>query len=126
MADEGIEHLVDRYLEEIEVFNKAIPTEADKLLEEKTGAIVYVGRETCPYCRRFVNKLSPLAEEHDLEINYLKSDHPKYQEEVDKFREKYDLPTVPALLYSSESAGLVAKCDSSLTKKEILEMLEAN
>lgn len=126
MEDKDIQIEIDQYLGEINVFNEIRPEEADELLEAKDGNIVYIGRETCPYCRRFVKTLSPLAEENNLEVNYVHSEHPNYEEEVDELREKYDVPTVPGLLYSSESAGLVVKCDSSLDADEILEIVEAN
>lgn len=117
---------IDQYLGQVDIFNAIRPEKADELLEAKDGNIVYIGRETCPYCRRFVDTLSPLAKENNLEINYVHSEHPNYAEEVDELREKYDVPTVPGLLYSSESAGLVVKCDSSLDADEILEIVEAN
>jgi len=126
MEDKDIQIEIDQYLGEINVFNEIRPEEADELLEAKEGHIVYIGRETCPYCRRFVKTLSPLAEENDLKVNYVHSEHPNYEEEVDELREKYDVPTVPGLLYSSESAGLVVKCDSSLDADEILDIVEAN
>lgn len=116
---------IDKYLDEVSIFKETTPEEADRLLEAKDGNIVYIGRETCPYCRKFVDKLSLLAEEHDLEVNYVHSQNPEYADEVDELREKYDVPTVPGLLYSSESAGFVVKCDSSLKPEEILEIVEA-
>lgn len=125
MSEIELQQEIDRYLEEVKVFNEITPTEADELLEAKAGNIVYVGRETCPYCRRFVRKLSPLAQENNLEVNYVHSQHPDYEAEVKEFRDKYDVPTVPGLLYSSETAGIVVKCDSSLTPDEILETIEA-
>lgn len=126
MPKDDVQQEIERYLEEIEVFQQVRPEDADNLLEINAGHIIYIGRETCPYCRKFVRKLSPLAKEHDLTINYVHSQHPKYKEQVDELREKYDVPTVPGLLYSSETAGLVVKCDSSLTPEEILEIVEAN
>lgn len=116
---------MEQYLEEVQVFNEVTPEKADSLLEAKEGNIVYIGRETCPYCRKFVRKLSPLAEENDLHINYVHAQHPEYEEQIKELRDKYDVPTVPGLLYSSESAGVLVKCDSSMSEEEILKMIEA-
>lgn len=124
MEDKDIQNEIDQYLGEVRAFNEIEPKKADELLEAKEGNIVYIGRETCPYCRRFVKTLSPLVEENNLEVNYVHSEHPNYEEQVDELREKYDVATVPGLLYSSESAGLVVKCDSSLAAEEILELVE--
>lgn len=126
MEDKDIQIEIDQYLGEVKGFKETRPEEAEELLEAKDGNIVYIGRETCPYCRRFVKKLSPLAEEHNLTIHYVHAQHPEYEEQVDELRDKYDVPTVPGLLYSSESAGMVVKCDSSLEPEEILEIVEAN
>lgn len=121
-----VETEVNQYLNQVKAFKITTPSEAEELLEAKEGNIVYIGRETCPYCRRFVKKLNPLAEENNLTIHYVHSQHPEYEEQVDEIREKYDVPTVPGFLYSSESAGIVVKCDSSMDEDEILEMIEVN
>lgn len=115
---------IEVYLEQVKLFKETHPKDADELLEAKAGNIVFIGRETCPYCRKFVRKLSPLADEHDLTVHYVHSQHPEYEDEVELLREKYDVPTVPGLLYSSETAGLIVKCDSSLEPEEILEIIE--
>ncbi len=115
---------IEVYLEQVKLFKETYPKDADELLEAKAGNIVFIGRETCPYCRKFVRKLSPLADEYDLTVHYVHSQHPEYEDEVELLREKYDVPTVPGLLYSSETAGLIVKCDSSLEPEEILEIIE--
>lgn len=119
-----MENEKEQYLEEVKVFKETTPEQAEKLLEAKEGHIVYIGRETCPYCRKFVRKLSPLAEAKNLEINYVHAQHPDYEEEVRALREKYDVPTVPGLLYSSADTDVLVKCDSSMSEEEILEMAE--
>ena len=126
MEDKDIQIEIDQYLGEVKAFKETRPEEAEELLEAKEGNILYIGRETCPYCRLFVKTLSPLAEEYNLTIHYVHAHHPEYEEQVDELRDKYDVPTVPGLLYSSESAGVVVKCDSSLEPEEILEIIEVN
>lgn len=113
------------YKKSISKFKEVSPAEADRLLEEKEGHIVYIGRETCPYCYRFVRKLGPLAEENNLAINYVNSEHPDYEEEINEFRKKYNISTVPGFLYSSETAGLTVICDSSIPPIKILQIVEA-
>lgn len=126
MEDKDIQIEIDQYLGEVKIFKETTPKEAEELLEAKDGNIVFIGRETCPYCRRFVKKLSPLAEEHNLEVHYVHAQHPEYEEQVNELRDKYDVPTIPGLLYSSETAGIVVKCDSSLEPEEILAIVEAD
>ncbi len=117
---------VEKYLEEVKSFREITPKEADELLEAKTGQIVYIGFANCPYCRKFVSKLSPLAEAENLYVKMVDAHHPDHTEAIKEFREKYGVRTVPGFLYSSETAGLVVKCDSSLTREQILEIVEVN
>lgn len=117
---------VENYQEEVKVFKETTPVEANNLLKAETGQIIYIGFDTCPYCRKFVHKLSPLAEDKDLVIHYVDAKNPDYTEEINEFREKYSVKTVPGLLYSSKTAGLIVKHDSSLTPEQILDIIEFN
>ena len=117
---------IEDYQEEVKVFKETTPKEADRLLETKTGEIVYIGFDSCPYCRKFVHKLSPLTEEKELEIHYVDAKNTDYTAEIKEFRQKYNVETVPGFLYSSETAGLIVKHDSSLTPEQILDIIEFN
>lgn len=110
---------IEVYLEEIKVFQAITPIKAQELLEDNMKHIVYIGRETCPYCRRFVGKLSKLAKEKQLTIYYVHAQDPDYPTEIQAFRNKYGVATVPGLLYSDE-AGIKVKCDSSMSPDEIM------
>lgn len=120
------EEEINEYLEQVKIFEETTPEKAEALLEAKEGHTIYIGRETCSYSRRFVRKLSKLAEEEQLTVHYIHSKNPDFTDEIKAFRDKYDVPTVPGLLYSSDSSGIVVKCDSSLEPEEIKEILEIN
>lgn len=124
MANDKKESEKEQYLEEVKIFNDINPAKAEELIEAKAGHIVFIGRETCSYCRKFVRMLSPLAEEHNLTVNYLHAHH-QDEDGVNELREKYEVGTVPGLIYSSDSAGVIVKTDSSLKPDEILEIVEA-
>lgn len=124
MTDTDKQKAMDTFLEQVEAFTEVTPEEADELLTAKEGNIVFIGRETCPYSRRFAGTLTDVVNEYDLDINFLHSRNPDYEDEIQEFRDKYDVPTVPGFLYSSESAGILVKCDSSMNAEEILEMIE--
>ena len=68
---------VANYLEQVKVFQAVSPEEAKALMDAKDGGILFIGRESCPYCRRFVAKLSPLAQEAGLKVAYLHSQNPE-------------------------------------------------
>lgn len=124
MTDTDKQKAMDTFLEQVEAFTEVTPEEADELLTAMEGNIVFIGRETCPYSRRFAGTLTDVVNEYDLDINFLHSRNPDYEDEIQEFRDKYNVPTVPGFLYSSESAGILVKCDSSMNAEEILEMIE--
>ena len=124
MTDTDKQKAMDTFLEQVEAFTEVTPEEADELLTAKEGNIVFIGRETCPYSRRFAGTLTDVVNEYDLDINFLHSKKPDFEDEIQEFRDKYNVPTVPGFLYSSESAGILVKCDSSMNAEEILEMIE--
>ena len=117
---------MEEYLEQVKIFKEMTPEEAEKLIEAKEGNVIFIGRETCPYCRRFAKKLYEIAIEYDIQIHYVHSKHPDYKDEIETLRDKYDVVTVPGLIYSSKNSDVIVKCDSSLTEEEILEIIEIN
>lgn len=108
------------FLQLAESFNEVTPEKAEELLEAGQGNIVFVGRETCPFCCQFIPRLHQVAQDQDLTINFLHSQHPDYLEAISDFREKYEVPTVPALLYSDDSTdGVKSISDSSMSEADI-------
>ncbi|MDN6195877.1 MAG: conjugal transfer protein TraF [Atopostipes suicloacalis] len=124
LTEEEKEKLIKNYEKNVSSFQEVGPEKADELLEENSGQIVFIGFNKCPYCQKFVDKFGPLAEKKNLKVYYINARDNEHQEAIKNFRDKYDVPTVPGLLYSSESAGLVVKSDSSLSEDEILEIIE--
>lgn len=110
---------VANYLEQVKVFQAVSPEEAKALMDAKDGGILFIGRESCPYCRRFVAKLSPLAQEAGLKVAYLHSQNPETLSQVQQLRDQWQVPTVPGFLFS-DNEGVHVKCDSSLSPEEIL------
>ena len=63
------------YKEDVSLFTKILSEEVDKLLSNENLVVVYIGRETCPYCRKFAKKLSGLVSEINTTIYYVDSDN---------------------------------------------------
>ena len=57
---------------------------------------VYVGRETCPYCREFAPKLKQTAGSINATIYYINTENKT--EELAKFAEQYHIDSIPTLL----------------------------
>ena len=112
----------DTYKEDIKSFKQIHSTEADKLLSSEKLTVVYIGRETCPYCRKFAKKLSGLVSEINTTIYYVDSDNSS-DNELKSFREKYNIVTVPGFIVS-KNGEIEVRCDSSTPEDEILEMLK--
>ena len=51
------------YKEDVSLFTKILSEEVDKLLSNE-NLVLYIGRETCSYCRKFAKKLSGLVSEN--------------------------------------------------------------
>ncbi|HEQ4806809.1 TPA: thioredoxin [Streptococcus pyogenes] len=84
--------------------------------------IVFLGRSSCPYCRRFVPKLAQVATDNQKDVYFVDSENAADAAELAAFRENYQLVTVPALLVSYDQHQR-AVCDSSLTPDDILAFL---
>ena len=57
---------------------------------------VYVGRETCPYCREFAPKLRKAARSINATIYYIDTENKT--DELTKFAEQYHIDSIPTLL----------------------------
>lgn len=112
----------DTYEEDVELFEKVLSTTADELLANEELAIVYIGRSTCPFCRKFAKKLSGLTSEINSTIYYVESDNYS-DDEINSFREKYNILTVPGFIVS-KNGEVEVRCDSSTPEEEILDMVK--
>lgn len=110
------------YQEDVKPFKKVLSTEADNLLPNKDLIIVYVGRETCPYCRKFVKKLNGLVNEINTTIYYIDSQNSS-DTKIGPFREKYNIKTVPGFIVN-KNGKIEVRCDSSIPEDEILNMIK--
>lgn len=111
----------DTYQQDIKQFNKVTSTEAHGLLSNEDLAVVYIGRETCPFCRKFAKKLSSLVHEIGTPIYYVDSSN-TLDTEINIFRERYDIVTVPGFIVK-KNGNIAVRCDSSMPESEILNMV---
>lgn len=112
----------DTYKEDVKSFEQIPSTEADKLLSSEKLTVVYIGRETCPYCRKFAKKLGNLSNKLNTTIHYVNSDNFS-DNEISSFREKYHIVTVPGFIVS-KNGEWETRCDSSMSEDEILNMIK--
>ena len=68
----------------------------DMNTQKKQIRFVYVGRETCPYCREFAPKLRKAARSINATIYYIDTENKT--DELAKFAEQYHIDSIPTLL----------------------------
>ena len=68
----------------------------DMNAQKKQIRFVYVGRETCPYCREFAPKLRKAARSINATIYYIDTENKT--DELAKFAEQYHIDSIPTLL----------------------------
>ncbi len=112
----------DSYEEDVKLFEKVLSTQADELLSNENLAVAYIGRATCPFCRKFARKLSGLSNKINTIIYYV--DSADFSDNLlNSFREKYNIVTVPGFIVS-KNREIEVRCDSSITEDEILDLLK--
>lgn len=113
----------ENFTEIVSHFQPISPQEATELVEKQDGAILFVGRATCCYSRRFAPKLAQVAEEKNWTVYFLNTESPDYpQQEIADFRRTYGIPTVPGFVYAGKDEVKV-RCDSSMTPEEIADFV---
>ena len=78
----------------IHLDNSTIQNQMDS--QKKQIRFVYVGRETCPYCREFAPKLKEAAKSINATIYYIDTENKT--DELAKFAEQYHIDSIPTLL----------------------------
>lgn len=110
---------MEEYRESIKKFVSTTVEKINEKLNNNEDFILYIGRETCPFCRRFVKKLDALVDEKGWKIFYINSIDPNQTDEIAKFRSTHNIPTVPGFMVHKNGNAEVV-CDSSLPAEEII------
>ncbi|CYV07448.1 Thiol-disulfide isomerase and thioredoxin [Streptococcus suis] len=97
--------------------------EVEQKVQDEEEFILYIGRETCPYCRDFVPKLTEAVEQSHATIYYLDSESDP-NGKIQQFQQSQGLATVPSLTYykSGKLSGILRK-GSQATLSEIENFL---
>ncbi|AMB96288.1 thioredoxin [Aerococcus urinae] len=95
---ENMAYSESEFNEAVEKLNRVNAKDLLSNLDSKEESLVFVGRPTCPYCRKFLPKLIEIIESDDLEIAYLDSTATAESVAIQEFREQAQVATVPALV----------------------------
>ncbi|MBP7912681.1 MAG: thioredoxin [Streptococcus sp.] len=112
------------YRQAVKAYQTISISELEEKLDRQDDFILYIGRETCPYCRAFVPKLTQAVEETGKTVFYLDSENDP-DGKIDLFRQVSGLKTVPSLTYfkSGKLNGLLRK-GSQASQDEIKQFLQ--
>ena len=91
---------------------------ARQAISDKETATFFVGRKTCPYCRKFAGTLADVVAETKAHIYFINSEEASELEKLQAFRSEYSIPTVPGFVHVQDGQVSV-RCDSSMTADEI-------
>lgn len=112
-----------QYAKDVANFEVVTAQKASELLQGYQRVFLYIGRETCPYCRKFVPKLSKVAKKLNVTIYYLHSMQPHMESEIQALRDEYGVKTVPGFL-RAENGEVHVRCDSSMSEEDIEEFIQ--
>ena len=108
--------------EAVKDFEAVSAQAARERIDSKEKFILFIGRPTCPFCRRFAPKLAQAAQESGNAVAYLNSEDADQLEAITELRKRYGVATVPGLLVAQNGAVKVV-CDSSLEVEDIIEFM---
>ncbi|MGT2826530.1 hypothetical protein [Streptococcus himalayensis] len=111
------------YQKAVQAYRRINMEELEARLEKNESIYLYIGRESCPYCREFVPKLTQAVSEKNSIVYYLDSEG-NDKEAIKQFRKLQGIKTVPSLGYYNHR-GLVRKLEkgSQASIEEIKEFL---
>lgn len=85
---------------------------------------LYLGRPTCPYCRRFSPEVKKFNDLIGGQLDYFNTASPEYDDAARNFmRNTVGVPGVPAVLYIKNGKLVSGVADSTLTAQDVYKRL---
>lgn len=88
----------NNYSEAIEYLTEISLDDVNTKMKKDDSFILYIGRESCPYCRKFAPKLARAAFQSKKTVYYLNSES-KDKKQITEFARQHGIQTVPNLGY---------------------------
>ena len=111
---------MNHFLENIKVLEVTTVAQAQETIDKHETATFFVGRETCPFCRKFAKTLAGVVTETQAHIYFINSEEPDQLGALQDFRSRCGIPTVPGFVHVV-NGDIQVRCDSSMSAQEIKE-----
>ena len=109
---------MEQFLDNIKDLEVTPVARAQEALDKQETATFFIGRKTCPYCRKFAGTLSGVVAETKAHIYFINSEEASQLNELQAFRSRYGIPTVPGFVHIVDGQ-INVRCDSSMSAQEI-------
>lgn len=107
--------------ESVQDFKLINSNTAEQLISKEQEFILFLGRSSCPFCRKFAPKMNEVSKKINKEVHFINSED--FDDiDLDTFRNKYSIKTVPGLLVS-KNGNVKVVCDSSLPVEAIISFI---
>ena len=90
----------------------------------KNNSFVYIGRESCPFCREFVPMLNELLLKSNNKVYYLDTESDSKNPRIQEFYQKFSIDGVPALLYFKKDGAYEILHEDDVLSEWINKMIE--
>ncbi len=110
------------FQEAVAQFEAITVADAYARIESEEKFVLFIGRPTCPYCQRFAPKLAQAASEIAAKVAFINSEDTSQLADIQAFRNRYGIATVPGLFVAENGAAKVV-CDSSLAVEDIIDFI---
>ncbi|HAP15513.1 MAG TPA: hypothetical protein DCR07_05330 [Lactococcus sp.] len=108
----------------VSTFDEVTVEEVENKIERNDKFLLYVGRETCEWCRKIAPVLSQVSQKKDIDIYYLDSADTESDLTLKTFREVYGIETVPVVIdFSSNGKYHFLEYDLMKSRKDLVDTL---
>ena len=111
----------DEYIQNVNRFNKLNMKEIYSKFENKETFVLYLGRKTCPHCRKFSSVLREFNTLYGNKLNYYDIESPDLDKDGKVFLSKLQIPCIPAVLYVKEGKGVNGWAGAGITAKGLYD-----
>ena len=111
----------DEYIQNVNRFNKLNMKEIYSKFENKETFVLYLGRKTCPHCRKFSSVLREFNTLYGNKLNYYDIESPDLDKDGKVFLSKLQIPGIPAVLYVKEGKVVNGWAGAGITAKGLYD-----